>query len=341
VVERLCFVLCVESGPLEALTVRAVESLRLFGGRFADAPVLAVTPRRGAPLSQRTRHRFGALGVEHVWLSSRRRFSWYHYLNKPAALAAAEELAGTELIGFLDSDTLVLKEPSALELEPGLDFSASISDITLGATTGPDHPNEPAWTAICELVGIRPDDLPWVEASLDRVQMRLYFNSGVLVYRRSTHVGTRQLELLTRAFRERVRLPGSDSRMVEQVVLSPLVVSAGIPWKALPFTHNSTMISLIDYDPANLRDARILHYHDSMAPEHWTEFLGRMKVEHPEVGQWLHEEGPITSPAPPAARAVAELFRVSRGVRRRASSASDRLAERIRPAQKERRARSL
>lgn len=38
-------VACVESGVLEPLTIRMVDSLRRFGGRFANTEVVAVTPR--------------------------------------------------------------------------------------------------------------------------------------------------------------------------------------------------------------------------------------------------------------------------------------------------------
>lgn len=323
----ICFVLCVESGALESMTVRAVESLRLFGGRFAGSPVLAITPRRGAPLSRWTRERFRELGVEHVRVNSRRGFSWYHYLNKPVALAAAEELASTELMAFLDSDTVVLREPVALDLGTDTDFSASVSDVELGGTTGPGHPNESGWRRICELVGLEPDDLPWVETPLDHSRIRLYFNSGVVAYRRSQRIGSRQLELLTQVFRDGIRLPGSASRMVEQVVLAPLVLARGVSWRPLPFSHNSTMISALPYDAAHLREAHVLHYHDSMAPDRWPEFLVRIESERPEAASWLNEVGPIESPASPIARGVAEAFRVTRGLRRRASTASLRLAE--------------
>jgi hypothetical protein len=317
---RISFVVCVESGVLESMTVRAVESLRLFGGRFAESPVFAVTPRPGWRLNKWTTRRFRELGVEHVRLASPRRFSWYHYLNKPVALATAESVAQTELVAFLDSDTVVLQEPEALDLEAGVDFAASVSDVELGATTGPGHPNEAAWEEICVLVGLVPDDLPWVRTWLDEARVRLYFNSGVLVYRRSQKLGARQLKVLTRVFNAGIELPGSASRMVEQVVLAPLVVSDGVPWTALPFSHNSTMISLLDYKAEHLRDARILHYHDSMSPDHWPQFLERIETERPEAASWLREVGPIASPATPLARAAGEGLRIARGALRRASA---------------------
>jgi hypothetical protein len=331
--DRACFVLCVESGLLEPMTVRAVESLRLFGGRFASAPVLAITPRLGAPLSSCTRRRFRELDVEHVRLASRRRFSWYHYLNKPAALAKAEQLAATELIVFLDSDTLVLKDPEALDLGEGEGVAATINDTELGGTTGPGHPNEEAWQKICELVGLAPDGLPWVETPLDAKRIRLYFNSGVLAYRRSLAIGARQLELLLRVFDDGIRLPGSAGRMVEQVVLSPLVVARSLPWKLLPFSHNTSMISDLEYEPRYLREAHVLHYHDSMSPSRWSEFLLRMEAEQPRAASWLQRLGPIENPASRAARAVGECFRVGRGLRRRANDARLEVAHRIGTAQ--------
>jgi hypothetical protein len=325
--DRLCFVLCVESGPLESMTVRSIQSLRLFGGRLADVPVLAMTPRRGPPLSSSTRRRLRELHVEHVRLSGRRSFSWYHYLNKPTALAEAERLADTELVAFLDSDTLVLQEPDALLLDAGVDFIASVSDVELGGTTGPGHPNEDGWRRICELVGLVPDDLPWVHTPVDGARIRLYFNSGVMAYRRAQHVGAQQLELLTRVFEEGIRLPGPAGRMVEQVVLAPLVLSRGISWTGLPFSHNSTMISLLPYNPAHLREARVLHYHDSMAPESWDEFLARIAAEQAQVAPWLRSVGPITSPASVPARILGESFRIVRGLRRRLNDASLRFAD--------------
>jgi hypothetical protein len=251
-------------------------------------------------------------------VNDRRDYSWYHYLNKPVALRAAEGIVETELVAFLDSDTLVLGEPASLLLEDGVDFTACISDIELGGTTGPGHPSEEGWRRVCELAGTSVDHLPWVEAPLDRVRMRLYFNSGVMAYRRSKRLGALQLDLLTRVFEEGVQLDGSATRMLEQVVLAPLAVARGIAWQALPFSHNTAMISYTPYVPDHLREAVVLHYHDSMSPSRWAEFMARMEVERPESAEWLRAAGPIVNPARYPQRAAGEVLRIARGVRRRA-----------------------
>lgn len=58
---QITFVCIVESGWVEAQAIRMVESLRQWGGQFANAPVLAVTPRLGLPLARKTHKAFDKL----------------------------------------------------------------------------------------------------------------------------------------------------------------------------------------------------------------------------------------------------------------------------------------
>ena len=62
----IAVVCCVEAGPLELMTVRMVESLRRFGGRFSRMDVFAVTPRFGASLLRSTLRAFQALDVRYL-----------------------------------------------------------------------------------------------------------------------------------------------------------------------------------------------------------------------------------------------------------------------------------
>jgi len=62
----ITFVCCVESGSLESQTIRMVESLRRYGGKFSTAPVIAVTPWFGPPLSKSTLQVFDNLKVTYL-----------------------------------------------------------------------------------------------------------------------------------------------------------------------------------------------------------------------------------------------------------------------------------
>lgn len=51
-------------------------------------------------------------------------FKWFNYANKIAAVSIAQSLSTTDLIAWLDSDTIIANEPSELILESHVDFAA-------------------------------------------------------------------------------------------------------------------------------------------------------------------------------------------------------------------------
>src|SRR5690349_1271713 len=57
------FVLCIEDNETRPQALLLIESLRLFGGRFARSPVFAVAPRAGLGIDSATRRRLEALGA--------------------------------------------------------------------------------------------------------------------------------------------------------------------------------------------------------------------------------------------------------------------------------------
>lgn len=302
--------------------MRLAASLRRNGGSFARSPMYAVTARIGPPLARATLRRLEELEVEHVRVPGDRRYGWYHFLNKPLAVAGLESRVDTELVAFLDSDTLVLGEPTALALPPEVSLAACVTDMatgeTLGGTTGPDSPNEPLWDAMCRLVGIDVDALPWVTTHLAKERVRLYFNSGVFVYRRDSSLGRRYLDLTVHSMDAHLGLLSNGEHLIEQFSLPIASTALGLPWEELPYAYNYTMASYFPhFDPDEFARARVVHYHDAMDPPTWPLFLDRLRGSHPEAAGWVESLGPLRSPAPAPARALGEALRVGRGVRRR------------------------
>lgn len=318
--ESICFVSCVESGLLEAQTVQLAESVRRFGGRFASSQFLAVTPRLGPPLSRATRRRFRELDVQHERLPSQPGYAWFTWLNKVVALSAAERLSGAEVIVFLDSDVLVLREPSEFALDPGVDFAAAVPDNGIVGSTGPECRWDPYWRAFCDMVGMSLDDLPWVHTKAENQRIRLYFNAGVFACRRDRGLSQIQLELCTRALDGRAGFPDHYENYIEQMALGLAALRGGLRWRILPCSHNYTMASYLPelYDGSEFRAASVLHYHDSMEEHFWTALLERLQKEHPAVHAWLAQAGPLANPAPPPWRLAREALRVGRGLPRRA-----------------------
>lgn len=300
---QITFVCCVESGALEGQTVRMVESLRRWGGQFANAPLVAVSPRLSSPLSRETHRAFERLQVEYLSFHAKSKYSWFGFMNKPYALAAVEELSTSECIGWLDSDILFLGEPDQLILNEGEDFRACCTDDS-GGTTGPEHPSEPYWKESCQAVGIdNIEDFPWITAHQQGTRIRLYWNSGVFIYRRSTNLANHYLQQCTQLLNTRIANKDADIGIffTDQVALVLTVVKMGLLWQSLPYTHNYPMQSLIHgkwYNEEQLKAAKILHYHDCMWPDFWPEFIKCLDKTHPSVADWLSSIGPMQNEAP-------------------------------------------
>jgi hypothetical protein len=310
---QITFVCCVDSGWLEAQTLRMIESLRRWGGRFANAPIVAVTARFGFPLSQKTRQAFKKFDVEYIHFQAKNQYTWMPFLNKPNALLAVEKESTSEYIGWLDSDLLILGEPDQLILNEGEDFVACAADKNVG-TSGPGDPFEPYWREICQTVGIDMEDLPWITTEMEGKPIRLYWNSGVFVYRRKTGFAKHYLQTTIELIDARLvpNTPGYFSIGInEQTALGLAMFKMGIPWRALPFSHNCTFNHQLHaewYNEEQLREARILHYHNSMWPKFWPEFIRCLGDTHPDVADWVSSLGPMKNEAPLQWRATSRVL---------------------------------
>jgi hypothetical protein len=300
---QITFVCCVDSGWLEAQTIRMIESLRRWGGKFANAPLIAVTARFGFPLAKQTLRTFEKFDVEYIRFQAKNQYTWMPYLNKPNALIEVEKRSTSELIGWLDSDLLFLGEPDQLILNDGEDFVACAADKNVG-TTGPGDPFDPYWREICKVVGMDLEDLPWVTTEMERKLIRLYWNSGIFVYRRNTNFAKHYLETCLQLVNARLvpKEPGYFQIGInEQSALGFAMLKMGLSWRALPYSHNYTMNPLIHkewYKEEQLKEAKVTQYHNCMWPEFWPEFRRCLRNTHPEVAEWLSSLGPMKNEAP-------------------------------------------
>lgn len=295
----ITFVCCVESGLLENQTVRMIESLRRWGGRLRESPIFAVTPRMGPPLSRQTHRAFERLGVEYLRFQAESRYPWLGFLNKPYALVAVQERSTSECIGWLDSDLLFLGEPEELILKEGEDFVACAPDRNIG-TTGPEDPFEPYWKAICQVVGLDIEDLPWITTEMEGKRIRLYWNSGVFVYRRHTGFAHPYLQTCLQLLDSRLANHNSKIFFTDQVALGLAMVKLGLSWRALSYSHNYQSGSLKPEQwgiSEKLKPVRILHHHDAMLPDFFSEFVNILRAPYPDVAEWISSLEPLKNQA--------------------------------------------
>ncbi|TYO61102.1 glycosyltransferase family 2 protein [Bradyrhizobium hipponense] len=311
-------VVCIESGILEPLTLRMVDSLRRFGGRFANLEVVAVTPRLTPPLARETHRRMAELGIKHLRVFPNNPYGWHHYMNKAEAIVAVEERVTTEAIAWVDSDILFVREPNSLELSPSVDFLASAPDAGVIGSRGGTDPNDPFWGRSAALIGKVADDLPWLQTG-DGHRIRFYWNAGLYVYRRSTRFGREFLADFKTFLDRHVARTHSQVHFMDQVVLGLTVLRLGLAWQALQDSSNFPVCSYLpgNYDGAKIMDVSVLHFHDSMEPQLWSKLMNTLVPGHPQIREWLEPQGPVALPSSIPWSLAREVLRMVRGARRR------------------------
>lgn len=304
-------VVCVESGPLEQQTVWMVESLRRWGGSFSQLPVLAVTPRAGRSLAASTLDAFVELNVTWNRCKEHETYLWYGPLNKPAALAHAEQVRSESLIIWMDSDTLVVREPGQLDLAPGVDFVALPGSCVHDIGSNGLNQHENFWRSLFKSRGWDALDFPWIPRSEEgEGLMRMYWQSGVFAYRRSTCLGRAHLERNLELFDRGISSSAAGSYFHEQVALAFAVADLGLKWAVMQKSHNFPVNPLVDWghDDIGFSDVRILHYFGSAWGEHFPALQQQVYRSLPSAGEWLAGKGALTDDRPLPVR-VTERFR--------------------------------
>ena len=312
----LSFVCCVEAGPLEEQTIRMIESLRRFGGCFADCPVIAVKPRFGPSILESTRQKLHELRANYLDAPRRHKFSWFRFLNKPLALVAAEKVCNSKQICWIDSDTLVVAEPEGLELTDDLDFAACCCDKEMG-TTGEHCPYWGVWEANCRALGLEVSDLPWIVTEREQTPIRFYWNGGLFVYRRVAKFAAGYLNLCEKLLESRFISSHQDYALGinEMSAIGLAVIKQRMRWKPLDQSFNYSIGSRLAkdlYDNEAANDTKILHYHDAMWPWFWEQLIGHLSRYHRDVASWLKPKGPLKVKMPAHSRVLRKVLDIYR-----------------------------
>ena len=233
----IAFVACVERGPLEEKALLLCRSIRRFAGRHADAHIYTFQPRAGTTISRETAAQLADLGVHHSTERLNTGFAHYAISNKIFASARAEELASDDVVVFLDSDTVIVNEPRALELSDGVD--AAVRPVDMHRTVrepdddadpfwqtrfrrvssfGPGDPLDDYWLRMYELLSIEPR--PFLETTCSRQRIRAYFNSGLIAVRRTAGLFAQWRDDFLRLMGARHVPPGRPLHYMDQVSLA-------------------------------------------------------------------------------------------------------------------------
>lgn len=199
--DKIACLICVESNQLEPQARLLCESLRTFGGRYRNAPILAISPRPHLALGPEARTRLEELGVTYVVESLNDTGSPYGPINRIVAGSWAETISSRPYVVVLDTDTVFVGEPDFARADAG----GRPVDVKGAASSGAGDPQDIYWDRICRLGGIDLSRLPWITTTIDRVPIRASYNAGFTVVRRDLGILRRTREIFFASLQENLR----------------------------------------------------------------------------------------------------------------------------------------
>ena len=177
---NLIFAFMQAHGGDERESVLFARSLRLFGGELANQPVWLTVPQELQNLSESTRQVLRGLGVQVHRFEVPDDALHFLFGGKVYAAAAAESLAAgqSDVLVWMDSDTVFVREPSEFVLKENISLGyrpVMLKNISLLY----DEPLNPFWKFIYQQCKTPNENIFPMLTTVDGVQIRPQFNAGV------------------------------------------------------------------------------------------------------------------------------------------------------------------
>jgi len=308
---EIAFLICVEANRLEPQARLLCESIRTFGGRYRQAPILAVSPRPALALGPEARAHLEALGVSYVVEPLNDTGNSYGTINRIVAGAWAEAVSPRPYLVLLDTDTLFVAEPEFVRADVGV----RPVDVKGSASSGAGDPQDAYWVRMCRLGGIDPSRLPMLATTIDGVRIRASYNGGFTVVRRDLGILARTHEIFFASFEENLRpLAGKEQNVLastgfvgletsewwgsSQAALSIAIWSRTSDVHTFDECYNIPLHNLVEpgrsWPLGEGREPVLLHYHYLAEVEfqaHFRHVLARIGCS-PDVLRWIEDRLP-------------------------------------------------
>lgn len=256
-------IICTEAGPLEAMSMLLVASIRRLSGSFSDVAITSYAPRPGRGISRETREFFEAQAVNHVEQPLNVDFEPYPLANKPLACAYHEQNSQADQLLFLDSDTLFLRSPREDIFEGGFDARLNPVDYqNIGTAPGFSGGDPDYWRSIYQLLGI--ESRRTVSCTLEKATILEYYNSGMVLVNKSQSLFSRWLDNFRRVWSAGF-VPAQGNFFIEQSVLSATLSQVGADVRSLGEDCNYPVAGYANrwrgWFPFSLKNVTHMHYH--------------------------------------------------------------------------------
>jgi hypothetical protein len=180
---EVAFACLAGSGAAAHQALLLAHSLRAFGGRWSSAPIMGLVPE-GVAVDGEIERGLKAHDVRLVSYALDRALRMVPLAERAAGAARAEETveATARLLAWLDSDCLVLREPTGLRIPPTAKIGCRPVDLRLIGSPWEEAPDA-FWELIYTDCGVDRGAIFPVRTTVEGEAIRAYFNAGCLVVR--------------------------------------------------------------------------------------------------------------------------------------------------------------
>jgi hypothetical protein len=291
--ESLAFIICTEKGYLERMSLLFARSLRTYGGKFKDAPIYSYAPRVGKNISKKTAEQFASLNVIHFYLPLNEEFSYYAIANKVFVLSHAEKTLDFDILVFIDSDMLILSEPTDLQLSPEHDIAlrpVGSKGVGIRDEKDPEYDYWQRLYAVCNV-----EQITYTETTIDVKRIQGYWNSGLMAVRRKSKIYSQWETNLLQMLRSQT-YPKNGIYFTEQSTFSATIMGMKARLVELPGSYNYPIhrqnILLPNKKINDLGGIVTAHYHDlfrKIQKYGQPHPLADFQKSEPQLYRWLIE----------------------------------------------------
>ncbi len=278
----------------EVQSLILAQSLRTFGGEYADLPIWIMVPER-EPLQGMVLEAIKKLDVKIIPFVIDPDFRKFPFAGKAMAAAVAEERAAKEnvLLAWHDRTGFIHHTPYDFNLVDDIAVGLRPTDIAnIGALL--NEPIPPFWQTVMDHFQLHEDDFPPITTAIDRKQLHFYVNAGLLV----VHPEKKILQTWATLFQETYNLPKFKSFYQENqayaIFMHQAILTAAIIKRTrfdervvLPNTYLFSVDNFFDYPedlrPETLDEITTGRFHDFFALPDWQAKI----IASPELIDWF------------------------------------------------------
>jgi len=247
--EQVIFAWILESDGLDPRTPLLIKSIRKFAGIFSASPIWVLVPNSENELSDEQKDQLLSLDVQLIPFSVDPEVLKFPFAGYVLATATAESLAleKTEFLVWLNSDTLVINEPTCFLLDDDKNLGyRPVHHTLVGSIYG--EPIDPFWELIYHKCSVSEGKIFPMKTHVDHNTLRPYFNAGCLIVRPPKGL----FQSWWKSFKELYRDPSFErfyetnrlyTIFIHQAVLAGVILSSMDPQEPqelqeLPFNYN-------------------------------------------------------------------------------------------------------